>query len=551
MTGTRSKRKRTKASPASSKPLKKRACDSEGAESISSGEKRSDDEMDVAKSLADLPSSPLQISKTGATSAISPGLFNDLREITASVGGWMNSPGPLRSGSGPLNFASPIFGNPFGGPGSSLNSPMYISLSNLNSPTMPMPLGAILNTPTLVSLTETPGAMATENSNASFGRNFARNLEFAAESAEQPMTWQSPETSPVKRRGQMQIKGGRVCIEGSPKKKTKKKRGRKPKPKKAGKDKPTKVPGKRGRKKKVKVASAVTEVKQFLTPSGNNRRLNAANAMTMTPSPSERDASSRNPCNCKKSKCLKLYCECFQAGEYCKGCNCKNCQNNAEFETARQAAVAAVLERDPYAFSGKVKDMPDAKEAGGRAAHYKGCKCKKSGCLKKYCECYQWGVHCGDHCKCQDCKNFEGSEALAKRRAAFGAVIPPKVSGAMIPRRLNSSAPAPAAKTKTITPPNVSGDVEEPHAPALPSPRKIAARRRPKVAPKKFEKNEMVQAFGGKNPEMDNEIVVQIFSYLDDTDLMKASEASKTFERIALSDSLWKYPEQPIAAGSK
>jgi Tesmin/TSO1-like CXC domain, cysteine-rich domain len=35
----------------------------------------------------------------------------------------------------------------------------------------------------------------------------------------------------------------------------------------------------------------------------------------------------RNPCNCKKSRCLKLYCECFAAELFCDGCNCVDCQN--------------------------------------------------------------------------------------------------------------------------------------------------------------------------------------------------------------------------------
>lgn len=34
-------------------------------------------------------------------------------------------------------------------------------------------------------------------------------------------------------------------------------------------------------------------------------------------------------CNCKKTKCVKLYCECFSAGELCGNeCKCLECFNN-------------------------------------------------------------------------------------------------------------------------------------------------------------------------------------------------------------------------------
>lgn len=33
------------------------------------------------------------------------------------------------------------------------------------------------------------------------------------------------------------------------------------------------------------------------------------------------------------------------------------------------------------------------------------CSCKKSFCLKKYCECYQAGMKCNSSCKCVDCHN--------------------------------------------------------------------------------------------------------------------------------------------------
>ncbi|MCO5557968.1 hypothetical protein L7F22_011542 [Adiantum nelumboides] len=63
-------------------------------------------------------------------------------------------------------------------------------------------------------------------------------------------------------------------------------------------------------------------------------------------------------CNCKNSRCLKLYCECFASGTYCDGCNCLNCCNNVENESFRKEAVEATLERNPNAFRPKIASSP-------------------------------------------------------------------------------------------------------------------------------------------------------------------------------------------------
>ena len=50
-------------------------------------------------------------------------------------------------------------------------------------------------------------------------------------------------------------------------------------------------------------------------------------------------------CNCSRSQCLKMYCECFAAKRYCTGCRCDHCCNVPEFESRRQDAISIVLEK--------------------------------------------------------------------------------------------------------------------------------------------------------------------------------------------------------------
>jgi Tesmin/TSO1-like CXC domain, cysteine-rich domain len=124
---------------------------------------------------------------------------------------------------------------------------------------------------------------------------------------------------------------------------------------------------------------------------------------------SSTSGSSDSPvvCNCKKSKCLKLYCDCFATSATCSSaCNCVACENNTKHDVVRQEARRAVLDRNPAAF--QIKAIDDST----------GCSCKKSSCLKKYCECYRLGNVCTtDKCRCVSCKNLEGGECDLKRKS--------------------------------------------------------------------------------------------------------------------------------------
>ena len=99
-------------------------------------------------------------------------------------------------------------------------------------------------------------------------------------------------------------------------------------------------------------------------------------------------------CNCTKTGCNKFYCQCYNQGRYCHGCNCQNCLNKLPEN---------ILSNKRPKDEEKLKTIIIS------------CTCTKSSCNKNYCECYKNKMKCNSQCRCRNCENIdpEKSESMA------------------------------------------------------------------------------------------------------------------------------------------
>ncbi|KAI2507049.1 DNA-binding transcription factor [Fragilaria crotonensis] len=163
------------------------------------------------------------------------------------------------------------------------------------------------------------------------------------------------------------------------------------------------------------------------TRSHHNPRLHASKMLLFAAvrRAAEEDNDSENEletlfCTCPKSKCLKLYCVCFQRAILCdkSSCKCTNCKNTTKHagpNGARTMAIASISKRRQNAFGKREKQVG------------LGCSCKRNKCLKKYCACYSEGIPCDDDkCGCVDCQNEARSSAcLSGSPLSMGSEICP------------------------------------------------------------------------------------------------------------------------------
>jgi hypothetical protein len=114
-------------------------------------------------------------------------------------------------------------------------------------------------------------------------------------------------------------------------------------------------------------------------------------------------------CTCKKTKCIKKYCECFSSGVFCQNCKCENCENKPYLIDNNNNNNNINKKEEELNENKTIKQISESEIICDINDNYSKkliiCTCSKSGCNKNYCECFKAKVKCNNKCRCIKCLN--------------------------------------------------------------------------------------------------------------------------------------------------
>ena len=123
-------------------------------------------------------------------------------------------------------------------------------------------------------------------------------------------------------------------------------------------------------------------------------------------------------CTCKKTRCVKKYCECYSNKVFCYNCKCENCENKPNFindnikdnDTMNNNKKENEEEINEDKYNNTINNKQnnetindDMNDSNSKKLII--CTCSKSGCNKNYCECFKAKVKCNNKCRCIKCLN--------------------------------------------------------------------------------------------------------------------------------------------------
>lgn len=247
---------------------------------------------------------------------------------------------------------------------------------------------------------------------------------------------------------------------------------------------------------------------------------------------------SSGSCCCKKSRCLKLYCECFRGGFTCQpSCKCQNCANVAECEAERAEAVDKIMEKKRRKSAGSAGRMQGGSSLDGEMNSVAGSPSSLRGLD------LDSGVKIGSRpyvvrASEQEREFYEAafsSTSLATELDAHMARRPrPSIGTGITSRGTSNVIFTVKSPDTTFTPvqrrskrKNVGDgtpDIPVPGKPARPTPKGRGTGR----------KDEFLLSVFGPRSRVNKQNSLEVLSYLDRDDMADASLVSSLWNRLAL-----------------